>query len=90
MGDGPPGFGQGFTGPVLLGYPDQEVSTAFAYRAFTFYDADFHKLRLTARFVTSREFRRTLRSGPTTPDTTTATAFNAAPGLGCSLFARRY
>ena len=27
LGDGPPEFGQGFTGPVLLGCPDQEASS---------------------------------------------------------------
>jgi hypothetical protein len=40
---------------------------AFAYRAFTFYGASFHSLRLALDFVTPRPAGRRIKTGPTTP-----------------------
>src|SRR4051795_3601618 len=39
----------------------------FAYGALTLYGSQFHALRLTRRFVTSRTAGRRIKSGPTTP-----------------------
>ena len=67
MGDGPPGFPQDFTCPVVLGKRIEEAWPALAYGTVTLYRRPFQIVRLTARFVTSRPLRGGTRSAPATP-----------------------
>ncbi len=52
LGDGPPGFRPDFTWPALLGEP-HEVRSAFKYGTITLFGSAFHRILLTADFVTS-------------------------------------
>ena len=67
MGDGPPGFPQDSTCPVVLGKRTEEAWLVFAYGTVTLYRRTFQIVRLTARFVTSRPPREEVRSVPATP-----------------------
>ena len=51
MGDGPPGFPQGFSCPAVLRYR-LRVGSAFAYAAITRYGPAFQRVRLAAGLVT--------------------------------------
>lgn len=74
LGEGPPGFGPGFTCPTLLGYQPGPKSDV-AYGAFTRSGASFQ----TASAITLGPKRLTPRPHRDGPD-----------GLGWSPFARRY
>ena len=50
----------------------------FAYRALTRCGVAFHPLRLTHNFVTSRPAGRRIKTGPTTPTTTTTAVYHIA------------
>ena len=52
LGGGPPGFTRDFSGPVLLGILSGSRED-FAYGGITLYADDFHRLRLSTRFLTS-------------------------------------
>ena len=52
LGGGPPGFTRDFSGPVLLGILSGSRAD-FAYGGITLYADDFHRLRLSTRFLTS-------------------------------------
>ncbi len=67
MRDGPPGFPQDSTCPVVLGKRTQEAWSAFAYGTITLYCRAFQLVRLVARFVTSRPHRGRVRFAPATP-----------------------
>ena len=55
---GLPGFGRGFTCPVLLGIPVGPAQ-AFGYGAFTLYGSAFQRIRLASQVP---------RPGPATPE----------------------
>ena len=52
LGGGPPRFTRDFSGPVLLGILSGSRAD-FAYGGVTLYADDFHRLRLSTRFLTS-------------------------------------
>jgi hypothetical protein len=52
LGGGPPGFTRDFSGPVLLGILSGSRED-FAYGGITLCADDFHRLRLSTRFLTS-------------------------------------
>src|SRR5450759_3910137 len=80
LGDGPPGFPQGFTCPVVLGNGTGR-NQLFAYGAITLFRGTFQSLRLSWFLLTSW---LAPCSAPQPPE-------NLRPrGLGCSAFARRY
>ena len=87
--DGPPGFPRGFTCPTVLESPSQEAGVRFVYGPITLYGPAFQPFRLRIRFVTSRRFRKTARTGLATPGLQRLRAWHK-PGLGCSRFARHY
>jgi hypothetical protein len=65
--DGPPGFPQDFSCPVVLG-KQARSRKAFAYRAITSCRRSFQIVRLTLRFFTSRSCRDRITPAPATPD----------------------
>ena len=61
----------------------------FVYGTITAYGAPFQVLQLSIRFLTSRRFRNSVRSNPSTPSIQRFRAWHML-GLGCFRFARRY
>ena len=66
MGDGPPGFKQGFSGPALLRYP-LRVRLVFVYVAITLFDGSFQTASTNQRIGNSTV------ADPTTPGTARGT-----------------
>ena len=87
---GPPGFRQDSSCPALLGNTINEVFSHFIYGTFTLYGLAFQKIRLCERFLTSRSSNRLDQMAPRNTVAAKTGTFNAAVGLGCSHFARRY
>ena len=95
MGDGPPGFPQGFSCPAVLRVP-LRVRRAFAYVAITLFGPSFQKGSASPRIGNSTYAALqppALHAGhPTGPlhCCRGSDAPRAGLGLGCSDFARRY
>ena len=66
MRDGPRGFPQGFSCPVVLGRRS-ESQYAFAYGAVTLYRRPFQIVQLACWFFTLWSLRERTRNAPTTP-----------------------
>jgi hypothetical protein len=78
LGEGPPGFPQGFSCPAVLRNSPRSPA-AFAYRAVTCLGPVFQPVRLTSGLLTP------LVGAPATPQ-----GGRPSCGLGSSPFARRY
>ncbi len=78
LGDGPPGFPQGFTCPAVL-RNRLRVRSAFAYAAFTLCDTAFQ------RASASHLIGNSTSAGPTT-----SRPAETGQDLGCADFARHY
>jgi hypothetical protein len=90
LGDGPPGFPQGFTCPVVLGYSTEGSQSSFAYRTFTVSGQTFQTVWLDDWFLTPPLGWRTSEAEPRNTGRTTHASFNVRTGFGSSRFARRY
>ena len=90
MGDGPPGFPQGSTCPVVLGYLSEGSQRSFAYRTFTVSGQTFQTVRLECWFLTPPLGWCPSEDRPRNTGRTTHTSYDVRSGFGSSRFARRY
>ena len=78
MGDGPPGFPQDFSCPMVLGCLFERVRSTFVYRTSTFYGQTFQTVRLVVAFVTLRPSQHSGQNRSRYPRCTTHAGLHAA------------
>ena len=97
MEDGPPRFPRGFPCPTVLGYLFEGGRRGRNHPPTPFRIRDYHPLwfgfpsdSAMGRLCNSPGLWLQSQNRPHDPDCATPASFNAAVGLGCSPFARRY